>query len=244
MTLEKYVDQIVKRLPCSKKEKRDMRDELLDHLRMLAEEYREEGHDTKQAEQMAMDRFGKEEQISKHICEAMPVLDQYWRRWFMGGLCGYGFILIYLFFLSPDRWRRQEFIVAWKKRMIEYGVPQYTKVFQNTKPFSTISDYIVHYQNYSATTIFLNLFGNILVFIPLGFLLPILFTRFASVNRVFLFSFMTSLLVEIFQYLFMLGSFDVDDILLNSIGALCGFGCYRLSLFLVYRYRNRLFDDQ
>lgn len=51
-----------------------------------------------------------------------------------------------------------------------------------------------------------------------------LFARFASVNRVFLFAFITSLLIEIGQYLYMLGSFDVDDILLNSVGALCGFG--------------------
>ncbi|PPA93485.1 VanZ family protein [Brevibacillus laterosporus] len=122
-----------------------------------------------------------------------------------------------------------------------------TTIYQGISEYKAIQHYKrLHHElpELFCNNHFLNLFGNILVFMPLGFFLPMLFARFASVNRVFLFAFITSLLFEIGQYLYMLGSFDVDDILLNSVGALCGFGCYRLSLFLIDRYRNRLSDDK
>lgn len=70
--------------------------------------------------------------------------------------------------------------------------------------------------------VFTNLCGNILIFMPFGFFMPM-----ASKNRSFLltlfYSFSVSLCVEIFQFFTKVGSFDVDDLLLNTIGGILGY---------------------
>ncbi|WP_037290788.1 VanZ family protein [Saccharibacillus sacchari] len=70
--------------------------------------------------------------------------------------------------------------------------------------------------------------GNIAAFIPFGILIPLLhpikFVRF-------IIGFALSITVlEVVQALTMLGSFDVDDILRNSLGAAIGFGAYKLGM--------------
>lgn len=70
---------------------------------------------------------------------------------------------------------------------------------------------------------FYNLAGNILGFVPAGFFIPILWKN----RRGFLFTvcitFQMSLLVEILQLIFRVGSFDVDDLLLNTLGGMLGY---------------------
>ncbi len=70
---------------------------------------------------------------------------------------------------------------------------------------------------------FYNLAGNILGFVPAGFFIPILWKN----KRGFLFTvcitFQMSFLVEILQLIFRVGSFDVDDLILNTLGGMLGF---------------------
>ena len=70
---------------------------------------------------------------------------------------------------------------------------------------------------------FYNLAGNILGFVPAGFFIPMLWGK----RRGFLFTicvtFEMSLAVEILQLCFRVGSFDVDDIILNTLGGILGF---------------------
>ena len=68
-----------------------------------------------------------------------------------------------------------------------------------------------------------NLLGNIIPFIPFGFLLPITYKKFSSAIKVLSMGFASILLIEIFQFFTKLGSFDVDDIILNMIGIVCGY---------------------
>ena len=73
-----------------------------------------------------------------------------------------------------------------------------------------------------------NLAGNILIFIPIGFFLPM-----ASVRRIFsvivLESFFISFVIEITQLLTKVGCFDVDDLLLNTLGGVIGFIIFMIS---------------
>lgn len=78
-----------------------------------------------------------------------------------------------------------------------------------------------------------NLLGNIIPFIPFGFLLPITYKKFRPAIRVFFTGLASILLIEIFQFVTKLGSFDVDDIILNMIGIVCGY--------LIYLVTNRIF---
>ncbi|MDP4098935.1 VanZ family protein [Paenibacillus sp. P96] len=81
-----------------------------------------------------------------------------------------------------------------------------------------------------------NLFGNVAIFMPLGILLGLMFKREGMPGmRIFICAFFLSLGLEIAQLLFMIGQFDVDDILLNSAGGFLGFVIYRLNTFIIWR---------
>ena len=67
-----------------------------------------------------------------------------------------------------------------------------------------------------------NVFGNIIVFVPLGVFLPSLFQKFRKMLPIFLISLELSLVIEITQLVTRIGSFDVDDLLLNTVGGLLG----------------------
>ena len=70
---------------------------------------------------------------------------------------------------------------------------------------------------------FYNLVGNVLIFMPAGFFIPILWKN----KRGFVFTvcvtFQMSLLVEILQLVLRVGSFDVDDLFLNTLGGMLGY---------------------
>ena len=68
---------------------------------------------------------------------------------------------------------------------------------------------------------FTNLFGNVIIFIPFGFFLPMA-SKYRRCFATLFWSFGLSLCVETFQLLTKVGSFDVDDILLNTIGGVAG----------------------
>ena len=71
-----------------------------------------------------------------------------------------------------------------------------------------------------------NIVGNIFAFIPFGFLLPLAYTKIRGVKRIFIIAFLSVLLIEIFQLITMLGTFDVDDIILNVSSILIGYGIF------------------
>lgn len=72
-----------------------------------------------------------------------------------------------------------------------------------------------------------NLVGNTLLFIPLGFFLPKLHERLSSFPRVLLSTAAIITAVEVTQMLTLLGRCDVDDLILNVLGAAIGYGIYK-----------------
>lgn len=70
--------------------------------------------------------------------------------------------------------------------------------------------------------VFTNLFGNVLIFVPFGFFLPMA-SRYRSFLSAVFYSFGLSFCVETFQLLSKVGSFDVDDMLLNTLGGALGY---------------------
>ena len=81
---------------------------------------------------------------------------------------------------------------------------------------------------------FLNLAGNVIGFLPFGFFLPILSRRLRNGVLVTMSGFGLSLLVESIQLIFKVGCFDVDDLILNTLGAAIGY-----MLFAVCNYLRR-----
>ena len=63
-------------------------------------------------------------------------------------------------------------------------------------------------------------FGNIIWFVPFGFLLKKL-TKL-SIIKIILLGFLLSLFIETMQYIFGMGVSEIDDLILNTIGAAIG----------------------
>ena len=73
-----------------------------------------------------------------------------------------------------------------------------------------------------------NVVGNVALFFPFGFFIPALFRRVRPFHRCALLSLATSLIIEACQYEFAERIFDVDDILLNTLGAIIGWAAFKL----------------
>lgn len=73
-----------------------------------------------------------------------------------------------------------------------------------------------------------NILGNILLFSPLGFFVPLLRPRLSKLVQIAVLAFGISLLLELVQLLTGLGGFDVDDLLLNVLGGLLGWLAFRV----------------
>lgn len=74
-----------------------------------------------------------------------------------------------------------------------------------------------------------NLLGNILLFIPLGYFLPDICVPLRKFWLTFLSVAVIIAAVELAQLLCMVGTCDIDDLLLNLLGASIGYGLYRLT---------------
>lgn len=81
----------------------------------------------------------------------------------------------------------------------------------------------------------INLAGNVLMFVPLGFFLPAIWPKLRHLLPFSLLVLACLFLIESLQLFTLLGSFDVDDILLNFIGSLFGFVFWLLT---ARRYRR------
>ena len=70
-----------------------------------------------------------------------------------------------------------------------------------------------------------NLLGNVVCFMPFGFLLPTISRKkiFKNIISVTLMTFLFSLFIETAQLLTKVGAFDVDDLFLNTVGGFLGY---------------------
>lgn len=108
---------------------------------------------------------------------------------------------------------------TWEKGVILEGLDT-----ANFTLFKTIKMYI----NYSyKLNSFENLVGNVVVFVPFGFLLPYIQEKSRKLQVLLLNAFLFVLGIEVFQLFSAFGAFDVDDILLNCFGAVLGWILYR-----------------
>ena len=107
----------------------------------------------------------------------------------------------------------------------------YSEYKYNLMPFETITHFL-QTDRFNTSIWVVNIFGNIGVFVPFGILLPLLFggkiKKSISIFMIGLFS------LESLQFITRRGSFDIDDIILNSLGFLFGYCIYRV-LALIFK---------
>ena len=103
----------------------------------------------------------------------------------------------------------------------------------NLIPFRSIGVQLTHINEWWALK---NILGNIISFIPFGFLLLIVYNKINSFFKFFASNILFILFVESFQFFTRIGCFDVDDIILNFVGSLCGYLVLLLVKFLFKRH--------
>lgn len=99
----------------------------------------------------------------------------------------------------------------------------------NFLPFREIKRYIVWHEILGMRTVWTNLIGNILGFVPFGALLPLMSIGARNAWKVILLGAEISTLIEVLQLCLRVGCFDVDDIILNTAGAFLGYICYKIA---------------
>ena len=140
----------------------------------------------------------------------------------LGGLFAvYCIIMVYLLF-----WQRvggSSYITYWKV----------LRANLNLVPFRTIQEFIAvmdrgiesNHETLVRISI-VNLLGNVLMFVPLGLFLPRLWPRLYAFRRFLISVTVVILLIELAQLFTLLGSFDIDDLILNVLGAAIGYWIY------------------
>ena len=113
---------------------------------------------------------------------------------------------------------------AWKVQYESFEM--YMEDCFNIIPFATVAECVGHIldgEYFMRRWAIRNMFGNLLLFYPMGIFLPCLFPRMRTALENVRISFFLILAVELTQFLLRSGCFDIDDLILNMTGWLLGF---------------------
>mgnify|MGYP002509837445 FL=1 len=128
----------------------------------------------------------------------------------------YLFVLLYLLFFSES-----------------YGRADNTREYRyNLVLFREIKRFYNYRAQLGMKVVLLNLVGNVAAFVPFGFFLPVLWGGLLRFWKILFATFGFSLLVETIQLVYKVGTFDVDDLFLNTIGGVLGYLFLRVWLML------------
>lgn len=225
--IESYIRQIVDGISCSPEDKKAMADEMRDHLTLLKNEYIDQGLSDEEAARKALDSFGDREILAQEYRSTFSPAYRVMRqgKWVMFG--AYATIVLSELLFMRMLGNLIDFlngnpIGRYISQVDGLGFWQTVKMNANVVPFRSIGEYIWNAQHYNLDIILHNLLGNILIFLPLGVFLPVLFEKLRSSSKVLAASLAASFLIELLQLGFKAGRFDVDDILLNVLGSMVG----------------------
>lgn len=121
-------------------------------------------------------------------------------------------------------------------RIADFSSNEFKKYIEsscNFIPFKTIILYIksMFASMLNTSNIFYNLIGNILCLIPMAFFLPTLFKKIDKWWKIFIILLVTTLFIELNQFITMSGSCDIDDMILNILGAMVAYKLLSLKSF-------------
>ena len=99
-------------------------------------------------------------------------------------------------------------------------------------PFVNLMDYEIKRE------MLVNIIGNFAMFIPTGIMTPLIYKDTNSLKKVVLTGFLISLIIEIIQLPFAVRASDVDDLILNTLGCLLGYGILSLARAITRKVRK------
>jgi glycopeptide antibiotics resistance protein len=107
----------------------------------------------------------------------------------------------------------------------------------NLEPLKEIKRFIMYRRDIGLLSVLTNIVGNIVAFIPFGMILPVIRKKTRKFYIIILLSFELSFIVEVIQLISKVGSFDVDDLILNTLGGTIGY----LIFYICNRLRRKLY---
>ncbi|WP_186819737.1 VanZ family protein [Priestia megaterium] len=95
----------------------------------------------------------------------------------------------------------------------------------NIIPFHTLYEYFfqtnTNVDEWNSVSL-LNLTANVMLFLPLGFFVALIWKKYHSIKKVIILGLSVTCLIEFIQY-FIGRSSDIDDVLLNTFGTVIGY---------------------
>ncbi|MBH0350192.1 VanZ family protein [Bacillus cereus] len=223
MTIEKYIKSIVQKTNLSQSDRDELYFEIYDHLTSLKQEFLDQGKPEEEATALAIQNFGEASTLGTEIEKAMQSSTQKYVQWIGWGLfLPYSFVLLFKLLLG-----RSAFYFGNLKYFFETG--DWHAIHGgliNLVPFKSTIRYLTEFDSYNLDIVLMNTLGNVIIFIPFGFLLPLLFKQINNVKIASKIFIKFILLIESLQLLTFTGVFDIDDIILNVLGALIGYGSF------------------
>jgi len=74
--------------------------------------------------------------------------------------------------------------------------------------------------------------GNLVMLLPLGIYIPLLFPKLTGFFKVFIICLLVSISIELMQLITSVRSTDIDDVILNTSGAIVGYLVYKFLTFV------------
>ncbi|QKE09823.1 VanZ family protein [Bacillus cereus] len=223
MTIEKYIKSIVQKTNLSQSDKDELYFEIYDHLTSLKQEFLDQGKSEEEATTLAIQNFGEASTLGTEIEKAMQSSTQKYVQWIGWGLfLPYSFVLLFKLLLGRSAFyfgNLTYFFETGDWHSIHGGLI-------NLVPFRSTIRYLTEFDSYNIDIVLMNTLGNVIIFIPFGFLLPLLFKQINNVKMASKIFIKFILLIESLQLLTFTGVFDIDDIMLNMLGALIGYGSF------------------
>lgn len=106
-----------------------------------------------------------------------------------------------------------------------FGRAPHVEYAYNLVLFKEIKRFYIYRDIVGTEAFLLNTAGNVVCFMPFGFFLPIISPRFGKWYLMLILSFLLTLSIETIQLVFKVGSFDEDDMFLNTLGGIAGYLC-------------------
>ena len=156
--------------------------------------------------------------------------------WFGGAIVSLPLVMLMMSWIDKKRFSKKWgwmilFVLYMNAMIIIIGMPAYSYLVWDP----TIN--WIPFRDFSVRNI-LGMILNIVMFIPFGSFLPIYFKHFRKIQITVLAGFLMSLSIEIMQ-LFTFRATDIDDLIMNTIGALAGYGISKIIL-----GKNHYFEEE
>lgn len=161
---------------------------------------------------------------------------------FIGSIIYFIFVLIIMLTIFP---------ITIDQRVIKSDIELGYETINNIIPFKTIYNEIIdNGYDHIGSTIY-QLGGNFIMLFPIGYLIPIILDKKVDVKLIALIIFSTSLFIELTQFFigrvinYNYRSFDIDDIILNTLGGVFGYLILKLTYPIVRNfYKINYFENK